>query len=157
MNRISSYSYPFDWFLGFWQFAFSWLNNIFGLAWRRFSNFTQNFATTRRTWPLLRSGKHGRRAVCNLTNSGHGIKPDQIDFSEGCLGQRPRIEDTQTNLTTVWHVIQKAPWGMASIQVQNVGKAISPSATLKKQEKYINFSFLIQRSKNKTEKAFFVS
>ena len=131
MNRISSYSYPFDWFLGFWQFAFSWLNNIFGMAWRRFSKFTKHCATTRRTWPLLLSGKHGRRAVCNLTNSGHGIKPGQIDFSEGCLGQRPRIEDTQTNLTTVWHIIQKPPWGMASIQVQNVGKAISPSATLK--------------------------
>ena len=154
MNRISSYSYPFDWFLGFWKFAFSWLNNIFGLVWQCFSIFPKNCATTRRTWPYFRSGKHGRRAMCNLTNSGHGIKPGQIDFSEGCLGQRPRIEDTQTNLTTVWHVIQKPPWGMASIQVQNVGKAISPSATLKN-NKYISILvFLIQKSKNKTEKAF---
>ena len=43
---------------------------------------------------------------------------------------------------------------MASIQVQNVGKAISPSATLKNKKKNINFSLLIQKSKNKTEKAF---
>ena len=39
----------------------------------------------------LGSGEHGRRAVCDLTNSGHGVKPGQIDFAEGCLGKGPWI------------------------------------------------------------------
>ena len=73
--------------------------------------------------------KHCCGTMCNLSYSGHGIKPSQIKFPKSSLGKCPRIQKTETNLTTMWHIVYYIPWRMTSIQVQHIGKSIPSTAS----------------------------
>ena len=73
--------------------------------------------------------KHCCGTMCNLSYSRHGIKPSQIKFPKSSLGKCPRIQKTETNLTTMWHIVYYIPWRMTPIQVQHIGKSIPSTAS----------------------------
>ena len=73
--------------------------------------------------------KHCCGTMCNLSYSRYGIKPSQIKFPKSSLGKCPRIQKTETNLTTMWHIVYYIPWRMTPIQVQHIGKSIPSTAS----------------------------